>query len=77
MKITKNFEHLQYCNFDTNFLKSENSENLKLLKFLDESTKIEKTTFPYEPALSEADVKTDRKGSTKWIYHKEQSFPSN
>ena len=46
-------------------------------RFLVESTKIEKTTFPYKAALSEANVKTNRMGSTKWTYHKEQSFASN
>ena len=34
-------------------------------------------TFPYKTALSEANVKTNRMGSTKWTYHKEQSFASN
>ena len=33
--------------------------------FLVESTKIENTTFPYKSALSEANVKTNRMGSTK------------
>ena len=34
-------------------------------------------TFPHKTALSEANVKTKRIGSTKWIYHKERSFASN
>ena len=46
-------------------------------RFLVESTEIDNTTFPYKTALSEASVKTNRMGSTKWTYHKEQSFASN
>ena len=46
-------------------------------RFLVESTKIDNITFPYKTALSEANVKTNRMGSTKWTYHKEQSFASN
>ena len=45
--------------------------------FLVESTKIDNITFPYKTALSEANVKTNRMGSTKWTYYKEQSFVSN
>ena len=45
--------------------------------FLVESTKIDNITFPYKTALSEANVKTNRMGSTKLTYHKERSFPSN
>ena len=45
--------------------------------FLIESTKNENRTFPYKIALSEANVKTNRVGSAKWIYHKERSFVSN
>ena len=46
-------------------------------RFLVESTKIDNITFPYKTALSEASVKTNRMGSTKWTYYKEQSFVSN
>ena len=45
--------------------------------FLFESTKIEKGTFSYKTALSEAYAKTNRMGSTKWTYFKERSFASN
>ena len=45
--------------------------------FLVESTKIDNITFPYKTALSEANVKKNRMGSTKWTYHKERSFASN
>ena len=33
--------------------------------FLVESTKIENATFPYKTALSEANIKINRMGSTK------------
>ena len=46
-------------------------------RFLVETTKIENTSFPFITALSEANVKTNRMGSTKWTYHKEWSFASN
>ena len=45
--------------------------------FLFETTKIENTSFPFKPALSEANVKTNRMETTKWTYHKEWSFASN
>ena len=45
--------------------------------FLVESTKIDNKTFPDKTALSEANVKAIRMGSTKSTYHKEQSFASN
>ena len=45
--------------------------------FLVASTRIQNATFPYKPALSEANVKTNRMWSTKWIYRKERSFASN
>ena len=52
---------------------------LKKLKycFLVQSTNIENETFPHKTALPEANVKTNRMGSTKWTYHKERSFASN
>ena len=44
-------------------------------RFLVESTKIGNITFPYKTALSEAIVKTNRMGSTKWIYPKNVVLP--
>ena len=44
-------------------------------RFLVESTKAENATFPYKIALSEANVETNRMGSTKCTYHKERSLP--
>ena len=35
-----------------------------------ESTKIEIATFSYKTVPSEANVKTNKVGSTKWTYHK-------
>ena len=45
--------------------------------FLVESTKIKNASFLYKSAISDANVKTDRKVSTKWTYHKERSFSRN
>ena len=77
MTITDNVERFQYFNFETNFL--ENETLLKKLQyhFLVESTTIENATYPYKTALSEANVKTNRMGSAKWTYLKEQSLASN
>ena len=46
-------------------------------RFLVESTKIENASPPHKAAMSKANVKTNRLGSTKWSYHKEWSFASN
>ena len=45
--------------------------------FLIESTKMENATFPYKTATSEANVKINKVGSTKWTYDKGRSFASN
>ena len=45
--------------------------------FLVERTKIEKASFSYKTAISEANVKTNRMVTTKWAYHRERSFTSN
>ena len=42
-----------------------------------ERIKIEKASFPYKIAISEANVKTNRMVTTKRVYHKELSFASN
>ena len=47
------------------------------IAFLVELTKIETVRFSYKTVLSEANVKTNRMGRTKWTYHKERSFPNN
>ena len=46
-------------------------------RFLVESTKIEKATFPYKTALLEANIKINRMRSAKWTHHKQQKFASN
>ena len=45
--------------------------------FLVESLKIKNVSFQSKTAIPEANVKTNRMVSTKWSYHKEQSFASN
>ena len=46
-------------------------------RFSVESAKIEKASFPYKTAITEANVKTNRMVTTKWTYRKEQSFASS
>ena len=55
MAIFGNFEHFQYFNFETNFLKNENhfQKNLEY-RFLVESAKIENAIFRHKTVLSEA-----------------------
>ena len=43
-------------------------------RFLVETTKIEKTSFPFKTDLSEANVKTNRMATTKWTFHKKSEF---
>ena len=64
--ISENFEHFQYFNF----------EKLEY-RFLVKRIKMEKASFPYKAAISEANVKTNRMVTTKWTYHRELSFASN
>ena len=40
-------------------------------------TKIKKALFPYETAISETNVKTNRMVTTNWAYHREQSVASS
>ena len=69
MTITGGFECFQYFNFETNFLKTENLFPKKLEnRFVVENTKIESVTYSYKTTLSEANVKTNRMGSTKCQY---------
>ena len=77
MTITGNFERFQYFNFEINVLKNANPFKKPEHCFLVESTKIDNITSLYKTALSEANVKTNRMGSTKWTHHKEQGFASN
>ena len=45
--------------------------------FLVETTNIENVSFPYQIAISEANVKKNSIVSTEWTYHQERSFVSN
>ena len=77
MTISKNFEHFQYFNFETDFLENENFFQKLEYCFLVERIKIEKASFPYKTVISEANVETNRIVTTKWAYHRELSFASN
>ena len=77
MIITGDFERFQYFNLEINFLKNANTFKKLEYSFLVERTKIDNITFPYKTALSKANLKTNRMGSTKLTHHKEQSFASN
>ena len=77
MTISEKFEHFQYFNFETDFLENENFFQKLEYRFLVERTKIEKASFPYKTATSEANVKTNRMVNTKRAYHRELSFASN
>ena len=77
MTISRSFEHFQYFNFETDFLKNENFFKKLEYRFLVELTKIEKASFPYKTAISEANVKTIRMETAKWTYHRERSVTSN
>ena len=59
------------------FWKTQNLFKKPEYRFLVEITKIDNISFPYKTALSEANVKANKMRSTKWTYHKEQSFVSN
>ena len=56
------------------FLKTKTSFKKLEYRFLVEATKIENTSFPFKPALSEANVKANRMATTKWTFHKVWSF---
>ena len=75
---TGNFERCQLINFEAIFFWKTNTffKNLDY-RFLVESTKTEKVTFPYKIALPKNNAKTNRMGITKQTYRKEQSFASN
>ena len=46
-------------------------------QFLVESNKIENAILLHKTVISEANVKTNRMGSTKWNYYIDRRFPSN
>ena len=75
MTITGSFERFHFFNFEANFL--ENAKPFQITGIPFENTKNESATFPYKTALSEFNVKTNRRGSIKLTYHEERSFGSN
>ena len=76
MTINEKFGRFQYFNFETSFWKTKISFNKTGVLFLVESTTIERETFPYKTALSEANVKTNRMGFTKGPIAKNGVFPA-
>ena len=77
MTITKIFNVFNTLTLEPVFSKTKTFFKKLEYCFLVESTKIEKETFPYKTALLEANVKTNRIGSTRWTYNNERSFASN
>ena len=82
MTISENFEYFQYFNFETDFLEKENFFQKMEYGFLVERSKIEKASFLYKTAISEANAKANRMATTKWTnyklqYYRERSFASN
>ena len=67
MTICGNFEHFQYFTVTLKQILSKTKFFFKKLEYylLVESTEIEKASFPYETAISEANVKTNRMVSIK------------
>ena len=66
-----------YFNFETNFLENENFFQKTGALFFSWTHEDWKASFPYETAISEANIKTNRMVTTKWAYHRERSFASN
>ena len=70
MSIAGTFERFQYFKTFKQILWKTQVLFKKLeCRFLVESTKTERAIFPYKNALSEATVKTNNMGSTKWTYY--------
>ena len=65
MTITANFERFQYFNFEKKFLKNENLIHETGVPVFIESNKIENAILLHKTVISEANVKTNRMGSTK------------
>ena len=57
VKISRNFEPLQYFNFETNFLENENLFKKLEYRFLAERTKIGNASFLYKSVTSEVNDK--------------------
>ena len=77
MVIIRNFfERFQYLTLKQIFWKKENFF-IKLMEHLILKEIILKTQHFHKKETSETNVKTNKIESTKWTYHKEQSFASN
>ena len=63
----------KYFNLEADLLENKTKTFFKKV----ESIKFENASFPYKTTISEANVKTNKKVSTKWTYHKERSFAGN
>ena len=74
---TGNFNIFNTLTLKQIFWKSETFLKKLELHFLVARTKIDKATFPYKTALSEANVITNRIESTQRTYHKVRYFASN
>ena len=48
-----------------------------LVESIEKIEKIENAPFPYKTFISEANVKTNKKVTSKWTHHKERSFANN
>ena len=64
MTISEKFERFQYFKFETVSLENEKVFQITRVAFLVRRTKIEKASFPYKTAISEANVKTNRMVTT-------------
>ena len=73
----RSLEIFYISNFEQIFWKTQTLFKKLEHRFLVESAKIENATISYKTLLSEANVKTNRMGSTKWTYHTGRSFASN
>ena len=69
------FERFQYFSFETKIQKNAGSFFLK--KNWNTVFQLKVLPFPFKTALSEGNVKTNRIGSAKWIYHKERRLARN
>ena len=62
MPITGNFEHFEYFNFETTFLKNEIFFQKTKVQFFSLNTKIENASFPFKTVMPEVNLKANRMG---------------
>ena len=77
MTISGNFEIFNSWTLKQIFWKTKIFFKKLGYRFVVQSYKIENATFPYKTTLSEANVKTNRIGITKWTYCKERNFAND